>query len=130
VLEIVFWAALGLLVYTHVGYPLLLHQIAALRGRRPAAPRADEAPRVSLIVAAYDEEAVIADRVRNALELDYPRERLELIVASDGSSDRTVELARQAGADVVLELERGGKVRTQDAAAERASRAELAALRG
>jgi hypothetical protein len=120
VLEIVFWTAAGLLVYTHVGYPLVLRLIAALRRRRPAAAPPAEPPRVSLIVAAYDEEAVIAEKVRNALELDYPRERLELIVVSDGSSDRTAELARAGGADVVLELERSGKVRAQDAAAERA----------
>jgi cellulose synthase/poly-beta-1,6-N-acetylglucosamine synthase-like glycosyltransferase len=121
VLEIVFWASLGLLVYTHAGYPLVLRLIALLRRRRPAPPAPAEAPRVSLVVAAYDEEAVIADRVRNALALDYPRDRLEVIVASDGSSDRTVELAREAGADVVLDLERRGKVRAQDAAAERAA---------
>jgi cellulose synthase/poly-beta-1,6-N-acetylglucosamine synthase-like glycosyltransferase len=59
--------------------------------------------------------------VRNALGLDYPRERLEVVVASDGSSDRTVELAREAGADVVLDLPNGGKVRAQDQGVERAS---------
>jgi cellulose synthase/poly-beta-1,6-N-acetylglucosamine synthase-like glycosyltransferase len=79
-----------------------------------------ELPSVSLIVAAHDEETVIAGKVANALELDYPRDRLELIVASDGSSDRTVELAREAGADVVLDLGRGGKVAAQNAAAARA----------
>jgi cellulose synthase/poly-beta-1,6-N-acetylglucosamine synthase-like glycosyltransferase len=126
VLEIVFWASLGLLAYTHVGYPLVLRLIASLRRARPAAPPHAEPPRVSLIVAAYDEEAVIAERVRNALQQDYPRERLEVIVASDGSSDRTVELAREAGADLVLDLDRGGKIRAQDAAVERASGAVVA----
>jgi glycosyltransferase involved in cell wall biosynthesis len=72
-------------------------------------------------VAAYDEEAVIARKVENVLALDYPRERLELLVASDGSADRTAEVAREAGADVVLELPRGGKIRAQDAAVERAT---------
>jgi cellulose synthase/poly-beta-1,6-N-acetylglucosamine synthase-like glycosyltransferase len=81
----------------------------------------EELPQVSLIVAAFDEEAVIAAKVANALALDYPRERLELIVASDGSGDRTVERARAAGADLVLDLPRGGKVAAQNAAAERAS---------
>ena len=81
----------------------------------------EEPPRVSLIVAAYDEEEVIAAKVANALALDYPRERLELIVASDGSADATVERARAAGADLVLELPRGGKIAAQNAAAERAS---------
>lgn len=120
VLEIVFWASAGLLVYTHVGYPLALW-LAARARRTPGARPAGDLPRVSLIVAAYDEEAVIAGKVANALALDYPREKLELIVASDGSSDRTVELAKQAGADLVLDLPRGGKIRAQDQAVERAS---------
>ena len=85
------------------------------RGRPPAAPTT---PRVSLIIAAHDEEEVIAERVRNALESDYPRERLEVIVASDGSTDRTVQLAEEAGADLVLDLPRGGKVAAQNAAVE------------
>jgi glycosyltransferase involved in cell wall biosynthesis len=78
-------------------------------------------PTVSVIVAAYAEESVISDRVENLLALDYPRERLELIVACDGSPDATAARARAAGADLVLELPRGGKIRAQDAAVERAS---------
>jgi cellulose synthase/poly-beta-1,6-N-acetylglucosamine synthase-like glycosyltransferase len=119
-LEIVFWASLCLIAWSHVGYPAALWLLAHLR-RGPIAP-APEAPSasVSLIVAAHDEEAVIADRVRNALDLDYPRELLEVIVASDGSGDRTVELAREAGADLVLDLSRAGKVPAQNAAVERA----------
>jgi hypothetical protein len=75
---------------------------------------------VSLIVAAYREEAVIAAKVANALALDWPREKLEIIVAVDGSVDATADRARAAGADVVLELPWGGKVRAQDAAVARA----------
>jgi len=63
---------------------------------------------------------VIAAKVHNALALDYPRDRLEVIVASDGSTDATAERARAAGADLVLELPRGGKVAALNAAAERA----------
>ncbi|CAN5142171.1 glycosyltransferase family 2 protein [soil metagenome] len=119
-LEIAFWASIALLVHTHVFYPLSLYALVRLRDR-PGEPNEDlELPSVSLIVAAHDEETVIAGKVANALELDYPRDRLELIVASDGSSDRTVELAREAGADVVLDLGRGGKVAAQNAAAARA----------
>jgi hypothetical protein len=82
---------------------------------------------VSLIVAAYREEAVIAGKVANALALDYPRDRLELIVAVDGGGDATAERARAAGADRVLELPRGGKIRAQDAAV-RATRGEIVAF--
>ena len=117
VLEIVFWVCVALLVHTHVTYPLSLALLTRIRRPRPVAgPSSGELPAVSLIVAAHDEEAVIERRVRNALESDYPRERLEVIVTSDGSDDRTVELARTAGADQVLDLSRRGKVEVQNAA--------------
>jgi cellulose synthase/poly-beta-1,6-N-acetylglucosamine synthase-like glycosyltransferase len=126
-LEIVFWAAVGLIVYAHLGYPLLLWGLARLFGEDESASEwRGELPRVTLIVPAYDEQAVIERRVANALELDYPRERLQLIVASDGSSDRTAELARAAGADRVLELPRGGKVAALDAAVREAEGQVLA----
>jgi cellulose synthase/poly-beta-1,6-N-acetylglucosamine synthase-like glycosyltransferase len=122
VVAIVFWISVGLLVYTHAGYPLLLALLARLRG--PAGSRApgaaSELPGVSVIVAAYAEQDVIADRVANIRALDYPPEQVELIVACDGSPDATAERARAAGADLVLELPRGGKIRAQDAAVERA----------
>ena len=69
---------------------------------------------------------MIAAKVENALALDYPRERFELIVACDGCADATAALARQAGADLVLELPRGGKIRAQDAAVQRARGAIVA----
>jgi cellulose synthase/poly-beta-1,6-N-acetylglucosamine synthase-like glycosyltransferase len=128
-LQVVFWASVALLVYTHVGYPLLLRALVALRGSGPApeAKSPAELPTVSLIVAAHDEEAVIERKVRDALALDYPRAKLELIVADDGSTDRTAELARAAGADLVLEGPRAGKVATLNAAVER-SRGEVLAF--
>jgi len=121
-LAAVFWVSAGLILYTHLGYPLLLRLLIATRRRPTLEPGTwEELPRVSLIVAAYDEQEVIAAKVANALALDYPRELLELIVASDGSGDATAERAREAGADFVLELPRGGKLAAQNAAAERAS---------
>jgi cellulose synthase/poly-beta-1,6-N-acetylglucosamine synthase-like glycosyltransferase len=125
VLEVLFWASAALIVYTHAGYPVALWLLGRSRGEAER-PVAEELPPVSLIVAAYNEEAVIDGKVRNALELDYPRDRLELIVASDGSTDQTVELAKRAGADLVLDLPNEGKVRAQDQAVERASGALLA----
>ena len=110
---------LALLAYAQVGYPLLL--AAWARAERPATldePPAGALPPVSLVIAAHDEEAVIAAKVRNARELDYPG--LEIVVACDGCTDATAERAREAGADVVLELPRGGKIRAQDAGVERA----------
>jgi cellulose synthase/poly-beta-1,6-N-acetylglucosamine synthase-like glycosyltransferase len=141
VLAVVFWLALGLIAYAHVGYPVCLRALVALRravGMADAGARPDPAlvpsgragaepmPAVSLIVAAYDEEDSIEAKVRNALGLDYPRDRLEVVVASDGSTDATVERARAAGADLVLDLPRGGKIAAQNAAAECASGEVLA----
>jgi glycosyltransferase involved in cell wall biosynthesis len=123
-LKTAFWASAGLLVYTHAGYPLAL--AAATRARRtrlgperPSAPLA-ALPSVSVIVAAYAEQEVIADRVANLRALDYPAGQVEVIVACDGSPDATADRARAAGADVVLQLARGGKVRAQDAGVARA----------
>ncbi|HEV2813269.1 MAG TPA: glycosyltransferase, partial [Solirubrobacteraceae bacterium] len=79
---------------------------------------------LALIVAAHDEEAVIGDKVRNALALDYPE--LQVVVCCDGCTDATAERAREAGAHHVLELPRGGKVRAQDAGVERSSGAIVA----
>jgi cellulose synthase/poly-beta-1,6-N-acetylglucosamine synthase-like glycosyltransferase len=135
--EILFWLCAGLIVYTHAGYPLVLwvltrHPRTREQGREHSGDgeralagaeemAVDDMPVVSLVVAAYDEQEVIEAKVANALALDYPREKLELIVASDGSADDTVERARAAGADLVLDLPRGGKVVAQNAGAERAS---------
>ena len=123
-LEIVFWVCAGLLVYSLVGYPALLallSRISPRRRRRARDEGGDALPRVSVIVAAYAEAAVIGARVANLHELDYPRAGLELIVACDGSPDDTAARARAAGADLVLELPRGGKIRAQDAGVERAT---------
>ncbi|MGO9907312.1 MAG: glycosyltransferase [Solirubrobacteraceae bacterium] len=122
VVAIVFWASIGLILYAHAGYPVLLGLLAWLRRRRPrvrALPD-DELPAVSVIVAAYAEEDVIAERVANIRALDYPSQLVEVIVACDGSPDETAAQARSAGADVVLELPRGGKIRAQDAGVEKA----------
>ncbi len=120
VLEVVFWLCAGLLAYTHLGYPLVLALLARVRPHSPTPTATGALPVVSLIVAAYDEEDVIANKVANARALDYPAELLEVIVASDGSSDRTADLANSAGADIVLDLPRSGKIGAQNAAVERA----------
>jgi cellulose synthase/poly-beta-1,6-N-acetylglucosamine synthase-like glycosyltransferase len=122
---IVFWVSVALLVYAQAGYGALLLALGRLRRARPGAgqprPGQTEAPRVSVIVAAYAEEAVIVQKVTNLRELDYPPQRLQVIVACDGSPDATPQLARDAGADLVLELPRGGKIRAQDAGVRRAA---------
>lgn len=119
-LEVAFWIAAGALIYAQVGYPLLLGLLARPESQ-PASLEMHAYPSVTLVIAAYTEESVIEEKVANALALEYPRERLQVIVACDGSPDRTAELARAAGADLVLELPHGGKMAAQNAAVERAT---------
>ena len=121
-----FWIPVALLAWAQLGYGLFLAALRRLGAPAwtPPAPSGAR-PRVTLVVAAHREEAVIAAKVANALALDWPRERLEVIVAVDGGAgpdaDATADRARAAGADVVLELPRGGKYRAQDAAVRAAS---------
>lgn len=119
-LKLIFWGSAGLIVYTQLAYPVVLEGIARLRGDAGAPQPADiptgEEPCVTVVVAAHRESDVIAAKVANARNLEWPADRLEVLVACDGSPDDTAARARAAGADVVLELPWGGKVRAQDAA--------------
>jgi cellulose synthase/poly-beta-1,6-N-acetylglucosamine synthase-like glycosyltransferase len=125
---VVFWASALALLYAHIGYPLLLAGLVQIGlGRRGERGFRTSTPSVSVIVAAYAEREVIARRIGNLRALDYPGELVEVIVACDGSPDETPDVARAAGADVVLELPRGGKIRAQDAAV-KAARGEIVAF--
>jgi len=95
-LEIVFWLAVALIVYAYAGYPLVLGAVALLR-TRPVA-KADVTPQVTFIITAYNEEKRIAEKLENTLKLPYPHDRLEILVASDCSSDRTDEIVRSYAA--------------------------------
>lgn len=103
--EAAFWLAAALILHTYVLYPLSL---PALRRffpvREPASFRGSEGrlPKVSLIIAAYNEEKILEEKIRNCFELEYPRSRLEILVGSDGSSDRTEAIAAQYAPDVKL----------------------------
>jgi len=107
-----FWGALGLMVYTYLGFPLLV----ALRGLlRPRTIRRGAAtPPISMIIAAYNEESTITKKLDNTFALDYPAELIEVVVASDGSDDTTNELVVRYGKPNVrlLALPRQGKNRT------------------
>ena len=116
VVEVLFWASLGALAWTHAGYPLAAAAAAAVRSR--PVRLADVLPTVTVIVAAHDEEEVIERRLENLLALDYPSDRLEIVVASDASGDRTDELVEAVAAREprvgLLRCPRGGKVAAQD----------------
>lgn len=114
---VVFAAAVGLIAYTFVGYPAI---VAVLAHVRPRPVRADARfePSVSLIIVAHDEADVIAARLENCFELDYPSDRLEVMVAADGSRDATAEVAgRFPGVRVLHHPERRGKLAAMNRAA-------------
>ncbi|MEM7707643.1 MAG: glycosyltransferase family 2 protein [Pseudomonadota bacterium] len=102
-MTVVFWLSAGLIIYTYFGYPVLLTIASAfvqmardlrflLTRRERRVSRAGELPSVTVLVAAYNEESCISERVENLLALDYPEDRLEVLVGSDGSTDRTAEI--------------------------------------
>ena len=113
--KVLFWGSLGALAWTHVGYPAAMGALARLRPR--PVRREDVTPSVALVVSAHDEEAVIGRRVENLLALDYPPERLEIVVASDGSTDRTDAIVEEIAAGEsrvrLLPCPREGKVAAQ-----------------
>jgi cellulose synthase/poly-beta-1,6-N-acetylglucosamine synthase-like glycosyltransferase len=103
---IIFWSCLALVSYSYLGYPLLVWALSRVFNRLTVPREVDDAdmPTVSLLIAAYNEEAVIEDRLSNALAMDYPREKLEIVVSSDGSTDRTTAIVRRyAGTGVRLQ---------------------------
>jgi cellulose synthase/poly-beta-1,6-N-acetylglucosamine synthase-like glycosyltransferase len=117
--KVVFWGSLGALAWTHALYPAAAAALARAR-TRPVRKDPSWEPPVSVIVAAHDEEAVVERRLENLLALDYPPERLELVVASDASTDRTDALVEAVAAREprvrLLRCPRGGKVAAQDRA--------------
>jgi cellulose synthase/poly-beta-1,6-N-acetylglucosamine synthase-like glycosyltransferase len=118
VLETVFWAALFLIVWSHGLYPLAAAALARIRRR--VVRTGEGKPRVTIVVAAYNEESVIERRLENLLALEYPPDLVEIVVASDASSDRTDELVATVAAREprvhLLRCPRGGKVAAQNRA--------------
>jgi cellulose synthase/poly-beta-1,6-N-acetylglucosamine synthase-like glycosyltransferase len=112
VLKALFWGSLGGLAWTHAGYPVFAAVGSRLRSR--PVRKAEITPVVTLIVPAYDEEAVIARRLENLLALDYPAEQLRIVVSSDGSDDGTdaivEEVAARESRVTLRRRERAGKL--------------------
>jgi cellulose synthase/poly-beta-1,6-N-acetylglucosamine synthase-like glycosyltransferase len=120
-----FWFSLTLIVYTYVGYPMILFSIYSLvqirrdlgyllarEDRRASCPPAEQFPRVSLVVAAFNEQLHLPDKIQNLRELRYPPDKLEIIIVSDGSEDRTNEILSSVSDDrirTILLAERKGK---------------------
>ena len=125
-LEAAFWCSVAAILYVYLGYPLLLAALA-LRAK----PRTIKPPptlqTVTVIIAAFNEEGVIADKLVNTLQLDYPKNKLQIIVGSDGSTDATDEIVRRyadRGVELIRVEGRQGKTAVQNAAVQ-AARGEV-----
>jgi cellulose synthase/poly-beta-1,6-N-acetylglucosamine synthase-like glycosyltransferase len=117
--KVLFWTGAAALAYAYAGYPVLVWLVSSLRPRVVRRGRVE--PTVSVIITAYNEERDLASKLENTLALDYPPEKLEVIVASDCSNDRTDEIARAfapRGVRLHRQAERLGKTAAQNAAVE------------
>ncbi len=100
--RLLFLILVGIIVFTYAGYPLVLFVLGLFKKRRCLGER-EEYPRVALIISAYNEERIIREKIENSLKLDYPKDRLRVIIASDGSVDATDAIVREfEGSNVVL----------------------------
>jgi cellulose synthase/poly-beta-1,6-N-acetylglucosamine synthase-like glycosyltransferase len=121
-LTALFWFSVAFVFYAYCGYPLLLLALSLFMGRPVA--KGDMTPRVSFIITAYNEEKRIREKVENTLGQSYPPDRLEIIVASDGSTDQTDEIVKRysaRGVKLIRASERKGKENAQKLAVEAAS---------
>lgn len=120
--EILFWSCVSLLAYVYLGYPLVVYLVSVLRPKRVQA--ADIEPDVTVLITAFNEEAAIRQKLDNTLAIDYPKAKLEILVASDGSTDATDEIVREfasKGVKLFRQEGRVGKTATQNSAVEQAS---------
>jgi cellulose synthase/poly-beta-1,6-N-acetylglucosamine synthase-like glycosyltransferase len=115
ILKIIFWTLLFIIIYTYVGYGVLLYLIIKIRrffkiGIKPK-PNPDYEPEVSLFIAAYNEKDYVEAKMKNSLELDYPKEKLNIIWVTDGSNDGTPDLVSKYPNTTVHHLDaRNGKI--------------------
>ncbi len=120
--QIVFWSSVVMVFYVYIGYPLFVYTVGYLFPKR--IDRGPFEPTVSIIITAYNEEKDIQVKLENTLLIVYPREKLEIIVASDGSTDRTdriVEEFSERGVKLFRQEGRVGKTFTQNKAVEKAT---------
>lgn len=109
----IFWIFVTIIFYTLVGYPLIITLLASLRPRRAAGSQMVFTPTVTLLITAYNEEEVISKKLDNSLGLDYPKDHLQVLVAADGSDDRTAEIVsshKERGVELCYNPERRGKM--------------------
>ncbi|MFQ5736276.1 MAG: glycosyltransferase family 2 protein [Thermodesulfobacteriota bacterium] len=120
--ELIFWATIFIVFYTYIGYSIVITLLSSLFNN--PVRKGDYEPRVTFLITAYNEEKNLAQKLENTLSLDYPKDKLEVLVASDGSTDRTDEIARgfaSKGVRLVRVEGRVGKTETQNTAVKAAT---------
>lgn len=115
--KLLFWLSVAFVAYVYIGYPLLIGCLAWIGPRKTLQSQVSDSdlPRVTVVIPAHNEERWIERKIENTFALDYPRDGMEILVASDGSTDRTVEIVRQfasSGVRLIHYPERAGKVAT------------------
>ncbi|PWL31608.1 glycosyltransferase family 2 protein [uncultured Roseivirga sp.] len=111
-MEIFFWTCVFIVFYVFVGYGMLISILAKIKGTKPIETLADEdLPEVTFLVAAYNEEEIIEEKIKNTLALDYPKDKLKIKVVTDGSNDGTNDIvSRFSEAELCFKPERAGKI--------------------
>ena len=100
----IFWVCLGLILYVYLGYPVLLMVVGIFKNK-PIDSK-DITPTVTMVISAYNEEKVIREKIENTLALDYPKDKLQILIGSDGSTDKTNEIVKEyAVYGVILDYE-------------------------
>lgn len=120
--QIVFWICIGLLAYVYVGYPLVVYLVSLVFPRLVVS--GDIEPSVTILITAFNEQAALREKLENTLKIDYPAGKLEILVASDGSTDATDDIAREfadRGVKLFRQEGRAGKTETQNNAVGRAT---------
>lgn len=111
-MEIFFWTCVFIVFYVFVGYGMLISILAKIKGTKPIETLADEdLPEVTFLVAAYNEEEIIEEKIKNTLALDYPKDKLKIKIVTDGSNDGTNDIvSRFSEAELCFKPERAGKI--------------------
>ena len=120
--EQIFWTCVCLLAYVYLGYPLVVYLVSLLWAK--PVHRADIEPHVTVLITAFNEEAALPEKLENTLQIDYPADKLEILVASDGSTDRTDTIALERasrGVRLFRQDGRVGKTETQNNAVKQAT---------
>ena len=118
---ILFWSSLGLILYTYLGYPVLITLLSILKPKRTFSSH--DLPEITLIIVAFNEEIVIEQKIINSLQLAYPPGKLQILVAADGSNDQTTHIVQDyadQGVELSFEPERRGKIAAMNRAVDQA----------